>query len=118
MREIAREKRGECLSNEIVNSQTPIKWKCEEGHIWEATPTSVRNSKTWCLICSGKAKLTIEDMEELARNREGKCLSRDYINNSTNLLWECKHGHQWEAQPQAIKNKRSWCPYCSGRLKF
>ena len=29
------------------------------------------------------------------------------------LLWECKKGHEWEAQVGSRSNKGSGCPYCS-----
>ena len=38
---------------------------------------------------------TIDDMENLAKGKSGRCLSRDYINCKTPLLWECEEGHQW-----------------------
>lgn len=114
---IAKQRNGKCLSETIPNNSTPIKWMCEKGHIWEALPNSVKKAGTWCIICAGKAKLTIEDMKQLAFNRNGKCLSIEYVNNSTNLLWECNKSHQWLAQPQSIKNKKTWCPFCA-RLRM
>lgn len=112
MQKIAKERNGKCLSGNYINSTTSLKWECEKGHVWHATPQSVKMAKTWCLKCAGNAKLTIEDMVALAKQRGGKCLSEEYINNSTKLLWECEKGHQWEARPQDIKNKKSWCPKC------
>ncbi len=116
MQEIAIKRKGKCLSTNYINNKTPLKWQCKEGHEWFATPPSIKRG-TWCLKCAGKTKLTIEDMAKLANEKGGKCLSTKYINNSTKLVWECAKGHIWEAQPQAIKNKKTWCPYCFGRLK-
>jgi hypothetical protein len=28
-------------------------------------------------------------------------------------LWECKHGHQWLAEPYRIKDLNNWCPICN-----
>jgi hypothetical protein len=53
----------------------------------------------------------------LALKKEGRCLSGEYINNSTHMLWECKKGHQWFATFNCIKDKGSWCPFCSGNAK-
>ena len=113
LHEIAKLRNGKCLSETIINNSTPVKWECEKGHTWNASPASVKNAGTWCLICAGKARLTIEDMKKIAFTRNGKCLSQEYINNSTNLLWECHKGHQWQARPQDVKNKKSWCPHCA-----
>lgn len=43
---------------------------------------------------------------------EGKCLSIEYINSKTSLLFECKDGHQWTAIWTNIY-KGKWCPICS-----
>jgi len=116
MREIARIRGGKCLSNIYINSKTNHRWKCSEGHQWEATPNNVRKG-TWCSYCAGKAKLTIEQMQELAKQRGGKCLSKVYINKASRLLWECDQGHQWEASPGSVK-RGNWCPHCSGTARL
>jgi hypothetical protein len=56
-------------------------------------------------------KLTIKEMQKIAKSRTGKCLSKIYINNRTKLEWMCKKGHKWFAVADKIKGG-SWCPYC------
>ena len=53
-------------------------------------------------------------MVALAELKAGKCLSGEYTNERTKLLWECGKGHRWEALPLNIM-AGTWCPYCSGR---
>lgn len=112
-KKIAIENNGECLSNKYVNCKTKLKFKCGKGHIWESIAHDVKYSKVWCPYCSNSKKLTIEQMQEIAIERGGKCLSEMYINSHTKLLWECKEGHQWEAKPCDIKNSNKWCPICN-----
>ena len=112
MHKIAAERNGKCLSTKYINAKKKIKWECVEGHTWEATRDSVKKGK-WCLICSGKAPLTLEQMHKIAAERNGKCLSTEYINIKTKLKWECAEGHTWEATPNNVKNG-SWCLICSG----
>jgi hypothetical protein len=114
MRKIAEVRGGKCLSSTYINSMTPLFWECAEGHRWKALPSKVKQ-RTWCSVCSGKAKGTIEGMRKIAEERGGKCLSDTYVNRKTKLLWECKEGHQWEAQPGSIKFGQ-WCPECSTGL--
>jgi len=38
MQEIAESRGGKCLSKEYVNNYTKLKWQCDEGHTWKATP--------------------------------------------------------------------------------
>ncbi len=112
MHKLAVARGGKCLSTVYVNCDTKLMWECAKEHQWEATPSSMIYQKSWCLKCSGRNKLTIEDMHELAIARSGKCLSTVYVNNKTKLLWRCADGHNWKAQPCTIRNG-SWCPYCN-----
>ena len=64
------------------------------------------------------AKLTIEEMREIAEKRGGKCLSNTYVNAETKLLWECTEGHKWEATTCSVKYSFTWCPYCAGSIKL
>lgn len=54
-------------------------------------------------------------MHLMAKERGGKCLSTEYINNSTKLEWQCADGHRWKAAPANIRNG-TWCPVCGGHL--
>ena len=60
------------------------------------------------------ARLTIEDMYELAKVRGGKCLSQKYLGAHGKLEWLCSTGHKWWAKPNTIKNG-SWCLICAGK---
>lgn len=111
MQEIAKKHGGECTSKEYVDNRTKLQWRCEKGHKWEAVPGHIKEG-SWCPYCCGNIKLTIEDMQRLARYHNGECLSSDYINAMTKLMWRCKEGHEWEANANNIKNGK-WCPYCS-----
>jgi hypothetical protein len=48
----AAERGGECLSTRYVNTNTKMRWRCAEGHEWEAILLSIRNHGTWCASCS------------------------------------------------------------------
>ena len=117
MHSIAKQKGGRCLSTEYINNHTKLLWECSNKHTWEATPKDVKKS-SWCGICSNRRPLGIDDMRALAKNKGGKCLSTEYKNNRTKLLWECSRNHRWEASPFHIKNSNSWCPKCAGNEKL
>ncbi len=113
MQKLAEKNSGKCLSDKFFDVSTKLKWQCNNGHIWETTPTSIKNGR-WCPYC---VKLTIEDMQELAARKNGKCLSAKFINTTSKLIWQCKEGHTWEAVPYSIK-RGSWCPYCAKLAKL
>jgi hypothetical protein len=115
MQSIAQKRKGKCLSKKYVDSKSKLKWQCEKGHVWEATPSHVNNG-TWCPVCAGRHQ-DIRDMHKLAETREGKCLSSKHINNKTKLTWQCEKGHIWEATPHNIKTGH-WCPVCGGSKKL
>jgi hypothetical protein len=64
--------------------------------------------------CERQLALAREHAETLA----GRCLSTEYVNNKTNLSWECVEGHRWEATYNNVMSKgiRSWCPHCKGNV--
>lgn len=118
-RALAQERGGKCLSENYRNNKSKLRWMCAEGHEWEAIPSNIKRGH-WCPICGNhrqgrqKAK-SIETVQELARTKDGECLSSVYINNRTKLRWRCAGGHEWLAVPASIQNG-SWCPICAGKL--
>lgn len=126
MQQIARDRGGECLDTEYIDSKTHMRWRCEKGHEWMAIPNSVKNHETWCRQCARSApraprtmeqtqkhyRLTIEDMQKLARKRGGECLSAEYEGRDTKLQWRCALGHEWETTPHNVRYMGTWCPNC------
>lgn len=111
MKAHAKSKKGKCLSTKYINCHTKLKWQCEKGHVWNATPSMVVSQGYWCAVCSGHKK-TIEDMHAKARLNGGKCLSKELKTMKTPLKWECKLGHTWLAKPHYVYNRNSWCSVC------
>lgn len=112
---LARSRGGHYLSREYVNVEQPLTWSCRAGHRWRATPASVRSGK-WCASCARNRRLEIQELQRLARERGGKCLSAKYVNNREPLVWECQRGHRWKASASNVKGgerkKGTWCPDC------
>ncbi len=63
-------------------------------------------------------RLTIEHCNHLASQRDGYCLSSEYINNNTKYKWKCKKGHIWTATFANIKGNGRWCPHCANLNKI
>src|SRR6266542_2106780 len=111
--QIALSRQGQCLSVEYKNISAPLLWACQYNHQWWSSLSSIKHSDTWCPYCAGMAKHTLDDAKQIALTRGGKCLSTEYKNNKSPLLWICKNQHKWYAKFDNIVNKCSWCPYCS-----
>ena len=53
MKEAARFRGGECLSQTMVKGDlyTPLKWRCHDGHEFTATPYTIIKAGHWCEEC-------------------------------------------------------------------
>lgn len=102
-----------CLSTEFVNSSTPLRWRCAQGHEWSSTPGSARANKAGCPVCyREKHYYKLEDMQRFAKNKGGECLSIAYRNVNYRLTWQCRRGHVWHAVTSRVLGG-SWCPECA-----
>jgi hypothetical protein len=108
LRKIARSRGGELLSKRYVNRTDPLIWRCGNRHVWQTVAAYVKagefRSGTWCPQCPRQfkgrpARLSIEEMRQIARDRGGECLSTTYVNCVTKLKWRCAEGHEWRANP-------------------
>lgn len=126
MQRFARRRGGKCLSTLYINNRQPLLWECKRRHRWRATPANVKGGKrkcgTWCLECYNlRRKFGIRDsidrMEKLAQQLGGHCLSSEYINSKSKLLWQCEKGHRWRAVPVSVR-RGSWCPVCARNQKL
>lgn len=113
----ANSKNGKVLSEEYYGWHSCHMWKCNVcNYEWFASPHNIINGGTWCPKCAKKAIGTIEEMKKLAINKNGVCLSDEYINCKTKLTWQCnKCQYIWEATPIVVKNLDCWCPKCAGQ---
>ncbi len=107
---------GKCLSDQYFRGNLRLTFQCKKGHVWKATSANIKKG-TWCRKCYVVSqRLTIQDMVELAKKRNWKCLSTNYDGANSNLLWECSLGHRWEARPSNITGSNSGCPHCAGQV--
>ncbi|CAJ0833731.1 12561_t:CDS:1, partial [Entrophospora sp. SA101] len=112
---IAEKCNGKCLSTQYINAKSPLEWKCKEGHIWLAPLNRIKDHGKWCPYCAGNIRLTLKEARIIAKVCGGQCLSNQYINNITPLLWQCNKSHIWYASLNSIKNHNTWCPQCAKR---
>jgi hypothetical protein len=116
MRALARDRGGRCLSRTYVSASAKLRWRCSEGHEWEAPPGSLVQG-TWCPVCrrgwgKSRRRLSIEIMREMAAERGGECLSKSYRRILDRLRWRCARGHEWTSIANVVRSGK-WCPVCS-----
>lgn len=111
---------GVLLSDAYGGNKVPMKWRCKEGHLWEASFGTVVNRGAWCALCSGTTVVPEEQLElarSAATRKGGKCLSTEYVRNSEPMEWECERGHRWKAVFYSVVQSGAWCPVCSDGLR-
>jgi hypothetical protein len=105
------------ISGKIINAKSRLLLECKKGHRWEASIASVYLAKSGCPLCAGHLRLSIEDAQKVAALKGGRCLSRQYKNARSQLLWVCEKGHKWKATFGSVSGGQSgngtWCPTCS-----
>ena len=108
------EKKGLCLSDIYINNKTNLIWECGKcGHIFYNCFKNIKYLNNWCPACSGRLNNNIEVAKKIAEDKGGLCLSDIYINNKTNLTWNCgKCNHVWNARLDRVKAS-TWCPKCN-----
>lgn len=107
---------GKCFSKSYDNNHSKIAIECDYKHKFTTTVKSIKIGG-WCPQCAideraRKKRLSIDDMNMLAKRKHGKCLSVAYTNSTTKLLWECKNGHQFYSRPGNVQTGY-WCPTCA-----
>ncbi len=115
MRQLAVNRGGSCLSSNYVNTLTHLQWICSKGHQWKTSPASII-SGTWCPVCSGTKKKTLEEIKAYCKTKDGWCLSKSYSDVKSKLLFKCKLGHRWNAVVESVL-RGGWCPVCADVIR-
>lgn len=108
----------DCLDN-YIHMHEKLRFKCKHHGIFSQTPTSHIFNKAGCPDCYGNKKKDITYLHHLAKINGLKCLSTEYTNVNTKVLWMCASGHTWEACADKIRVGKCClkCSYIKGRRK-
>ena len=107
----AKERGGLLLSNEIINTTTPLLWECKEGHQWNSKLANMFYQQSWCPYCPRWNKLTLQNVIDRAILHGEICLSKEYKNSSTLMDFQCSKGHEYSSSVDRM-TKGLWCPVC------
>jgi hypothetical protein len=113
MQNIATHYHGKCLSGEYVENR-PLMWMCKKGHTWDSLFSIVKQGG-WCPTCMKEEARREEYMNRLkdfVEKKGGKCLTDNYENINTKILFECKNKHTWWSTSPSIIRQNSWCMIC------
>lgn len=111
------------INNNYTNSKEVYYWKCNCGHIWQAS-LKKRFAGRGCQICSGR--LIVKGINDLASvhpfllnewdHEKNTDIPPDKISagSSKKVWWKCKKGHSWEDTINHRTDGRG-CPFCSNK---
>jgi hypothetical protein len=114
-KDLAKQRGIVCLSEEYTGNKAIMTWKCGSEHTWNACFASLKDMNSGCPHCAGK-RACLDDCIKSASGKDGYCLSTEYENNYSLMIWLCKHGHKWSASYNSV-SMGSWCSVCSGNKK-
>ncbi len=100
-------------------------WRCDKGHVWQATIASRTSGGSGCPVCSGKKVIPGENdlgsqFPELAAQwltEKNRPLTTRQVTPYSNqkVWWQCELGHKYQAAVAARTMNGSGCPYCAGK---
>lgn len=121
--DISKLRGGKCLSPEYLGVNVKHSFICKEGHKFTLIPQNMKSKKQcWCILCAYKKnanklrKYSLNDMLNLAKEKNGEFLSKTFKSVNDKYEWKCKEGHTWLATPADILRGR-WCKKCFLAIK-
>ena len=105
----------ECISDEYFPT-LKLKFKCKNGHIYEAYWNSFQQGQR-CPYCNKNKKLNIIDMRRKARKENYDVLSNEYINSHSKYWFKCDVGHYFEKSWTNFQQGQR-CPICTGGYRY
>lgn len=110
--------------NLTTHSREKVRWRCEKGHEWQATPDARINTGRNCPCCSNQ-RIVQGENDMATVDPKMAALWHPTMNGDLNptdispgsrkqVWWQCERGHAWKAPPYSLKAGTS-CPCCSGR---
>jgi hypothetical protein len=114
----ALERGGECLSSRYRAARGTLRWRCSAGHEWRAPFRTLRDNNEWCHACranqmDGRGRQVLARLDEMAADRGGEVVSRQYLGTRVKLRFRCSLAHEWDAPPDSVLKKGTWCRQCS-----
>jgi hypothetical protein len=111
LQKFAKEKGGDCLSEEYLTNETLYTWKCQNGHTFTKVWVAVKTRNAWCLEC--KNFNGIDSLRKFAEEKGGKCLSTIYTRGDAKYDFECSKGHRFSCSWNSLKfDRKDWCSEC------
>jgi ferredoxin len=113
LKDFARSRSWELLSNYYINSYTKLLFKCPKNHERMITPHFFKSKHVnGCSVCTKKCpKIAAQNFYNSIEEMEGT-VEEDYINAFTPTHCKCKNGHDCHPMPRNIQIGHGMCGKC------
>ena len=96
---------------------SPHRFRCAKGHLFSQVPAHLVRRGYWCARCAYEEKglrmrVGLELVQEIASDRGGWCLAKEYTNAAEKVRWRCAAGHEWDARITSVIHEGKWCREC------
>ncbi|MBC7476381.1 MAG: hypothetical protein H7263_19015 [Candidatus Sericytochromatia bacterium] len=105
LKKIAEDKGGKLISTEYINNNTKLEFEDDRKNRFMSSPDKIKNG-VWSPYISGNvgnSEYHLKILRKIAKERKGKLISNEYINNSTKLEFEDSKGNRFFISPCKIK---------------
>jgi hypothetical protein len=104
---------GGTVIDEYINTSTPVKCICKNGHTCFPDPNHIQQGRGMCRICAGNDSGTSK--QNFFKNIEtlGGTIIGEYKGADTPVDCICSEGHPCNPRPSDIKQGHGMCKRCS-----
>ncbi|MCW7540671.1 hypothetical protein OOT46_22895 [Aquabacterium sp. A7-Y] len=118
LQRVAAGKGGLCLSDAYLGSAHRYRFRCGQGHEWDAAGGEVARG-AWCRRCASAEKRLayrlpdgLQRLQAAAAAKGGTCESEAYLGGMHQYRFRCAAGHEWETSgARALRG--AWCRACN-----
>lgn len=114
-------RRGGEVVGDYVDARKQVALRCSEGHVWNALPCNIAWGRTWCPECHRRNPV-LREMSAAAERRfreavslKGGTVVGTYKGTNHRVRVRCTRGHEWDALPNSVLCRGTWCPCCAKR---
>lgn len=106
-----------------ICSQTKVKWKCKNGHIFIESPLTLKRRKNYCIECNNAETLS-KVYPNLTKywDSEKNGISPDEVSaksiRAKKYYWICKNGHSIYHRVQSGFIDGDFCPICNNNERL
>ena len=104
---------GGKVIDEYINTSTPVKCICKNGHTCFPDPNHIQQRRGMCKTCARHDPETAKDNFYKSIKKQGGKVIDEYINTNTLVKCICSKGHPCNPRPGDIQQGHGMCRSCS-----